>query len=224
MKFVVQENREEKALKIQAVLQDALRAPIKDLCILDIGIGNGEIAEFFARENKVCGVDVMDQRSDPKSLVEFHLVQEEQLPFENGSFDLVISNHAIEHMPNPRMHLSEIRRTLKNSGACYLATPNALFPWECHHKTWLVHYGGRLLYHRYLKWRKTYEEDLFLLTYFSLMKLTKSMFDIDEYTHRIIKEPHKYGFYVPALNRLPLPVLAGINFLSQTNVLILRPR
>ena len=221
MKFVVQENREEKAKKIEAVLQDATGGDVAGLRILDIGIGNGEIAEYFARRNQVDGVDVLDQRSHPRSSVRFSLVRDEELPLEDGSFDVVISNHVIEHTPNQEKHLKEIGRTLKRSGICYLATPNVLFPWECHHKTWLIHYGGSKCYHRYLKWRGIYEEPLYLLSHRSVKNLALNHFHVQEYTHRIIKEPARFGFYVPFLNRLPLALLACLNWASQTNVFVL---
>ena len=46
--YVIQSNRIEKANKIITILEESLRKPIKDLTILDIGTGNGEIANYIA--------------------------------------------------------------------------------------------------------------------------------------------------------------------------------
>ncbi len=44
------------------------------------------------------------------------------LPFPDRSFDAVIANHMLYHIPNPSTALREIRRVLKPGGACYAAT------------------------------------------------------------------------------------------------------
>jgi SAM-dependent methyltransferase len=47
-----------------------------------------------------------------------------RLPFDNGSFDLVVSIETIEHLENPHLFLREIARVLKPCGHVVLATPN----------------------------------------------------------------------------------------------------
>lgn len=220
-KFVVTERRKEKARKIDVVLQDFLKKQIKKKRILDIGIGNGEMAEYFVEDNSVYGVDVLDQRKNKKSKIKFKKIESEKLPFKDNFFDIVITNHVIEHVGNQILHLSEIKRVLKKEGVCYLATPNKLFPWECHHKKWFVHYFGEEKYHNYLKKRGIYEEDLHLLTYFETKKLLRKYFEFKEYTHLIIKNPSKFGFSVPFISHLPLSLLRRLDFLSQTNIFIL---
>jgi ubiquinone/menaquinone biosynthesis C-methylase UbiE len=48
----------------------------------------------------------------------------EDLPFENDDFDLVLLNDVIEHVVDPDIIMSEIRRIIKNEGLCLLSTPN----------------------------------------------------------------------------------------------------
>ena len=58
---------------------------------------------------------------------EFVQVDGTELPFEDGSFDVVLSNHVIEHVGEPSdqlHHLREVRRVLRPEGVCYLAVPN----------------------------------------------------------------------------------------------------
>lgn len=45
------------------------------------------------------------------------------LPFESGSFDLVIHSDTLEHVPNPFQGLRECRRLLRRGGACIFTVP-----------------------------------------------------------------------------------------------------
>jgi 2-polyprenyl-3-methyl-5-hydroxy-6-metoxy-1,4-benzoquinol methylase len=62
------------------------------------------------------------------------------LPFPDEYFDVVVSNHVIEHVSDQQLHLSEIARVLKPNGVVYLATPNRLWPWEVHYRVLVLHY------------------------------------------------------------------------------------
>ncbi len=46
-----------------------------------------------------------------------------ELPFGEGSFDVVISQEVLEHLPDPWAALAEVRRTLKPGGLLYLQVP-----------------------------------------------------------------------------------------------------
>jgi len=48
-----------------------------------------------------------------------------QLPFRAGAFDLIVSNHSLEHFPRLEVALSEIGRVLKPNGALYVSVPDA---------------------------------------------------------------------------------------------------
>ena len=125
---VVHLDRFKKARSINAVLTDHVGSAIKGQQVLDIGCGNGGIAEYFAEHNEVAGVDVADQRKTAEDCFEFHQVNDEKLPFDDDSFDIVISNHVIEHVGDQELHLTEIRRVLKPGGCAYFATPNKSSP------------------------------------------------------------------------------------------------
>lgn len=49
----------------------------------------------------------------------------QQLPFENGSFDVVLANHMLYHVPDLDTALGEIRRVLREEGCLIAATNSA---------------------------------------------------------------------------------------------------
>jgi 2-polyprenyl-3-methyl-5-hydroxy-6-metoxy-1,4-benzoquinol methylase len=98
--------------------------------VLEIGCGSGVISSTLAKMGdpglKVTGIDVTDSRIVTEGY-EFINVDGTSLPFESDSFDIVISNHVIEHVgghSDQMHHVHEILRVMKSSGITYLAVPN----------------------------------------------------------------------------------------------------
>lgn len=98
--------------------------------VLEIGCGSGVISSTLVQLGSpglhVQAVDVVDSRVT-KEGYGFHLVDGTQLPFETGSFDIVISNHVIEHVGDRNAqldHLGEISRVMNQGASTYLAVPN----------------------------------------------------------------------------------------------------
>jgi SAM-dependent methyltransferase len=117
-----------KASKIVAQLRAA--RSLEGTSVLDVGCGNGVIARELARavgpSGSVFGVDVVDQRTTFDGY-QFERVSGTILPFADSSFDIVVSNHCIEHVGDRRdqlHHLVEAQRVLRPGGICYLAVPN----------------------------------------------------------------------------------------------------
>jgi SAM-dependent methyltransferase len=120
-------SRRRKAEKIRAILAPEL--DVGGAAVLEVGVGSGVIAASFADvvgpTGEVWGTDVRDSR-----VVEgFRFVQTEgtSLPFADCSFDIVISNHVVEHVGDREdqlHHLRAIARVLRDGGVAYLATPN----------------------------------------------------------------------------------------------------
>jgi SAM-dependent methyltransferase len=122
------ESRKKKAEKIRSILEGerALRGSI----LLEVGVGSGAIAASLAGavepSGEVWGVDVRDSRLVTEGF-RFAIVENASLPFAERFFDVVVSNHVLEHVgPRPEQlaHLREIARVLKDDGVAYLATPN----------------------------------------------------------------------------------------------------
>jgi SAM-dependent methyltransferase len=131
-------SRSWKALKIERLL-DLDRRP-GTISLLEVGTGSGGIAHHFAEHPsgrfRVCAVDTVDNRllSDH---YEFSLVADANLPFPDASFDVVLSNHVIEHVGDAQeqlRHLGELRRVLRPGGIGYLAVPNRWMLVEPHYR------------------------------------------------------------------------------------------
>jgi SAM-dependent methyltransferase len=92
-------------------------------------IGFAELPNPFLKD--VIGVDVQKVWC-PKNYNKVYKVNlnKENLPFEDCSFDTVISGEIIEHVENPSHLLREINRVLKIKGKLIISTPHACFYWE----------------------------------------------------------------------------------------------
>ena len=59
-----------------------------------------------------------------KDYVRMQVLDATKLPFKDNTFDLIIFNHVIEHIPEYQKAVDELHRVLKKEGIMYLATPN----------------------------------------------------------------------------------------------------
>lgn len=131
-------SRNLKAMKIERLLALATRR--QPLRLLEIGTGSGGIAHWFATQAdmrcEVTAVDVRDNRLVRDGYT-FRLVQGVELPFNDASFDVVITNHVIEHVGDAgaqHRHLAEVHRVMASDGIGYLAVPNRWMLTEPHYK------------------------------------------------------------------------------------------
>ncbi|MHB8390204.1 MAG: class I SAM-dependent methyltransferase [Acidobacteriaceae bacterium] len=95
--------------------------------LLVVGCGSGAEAAILGHElgAQVIGID-LNPEFDPKAAAEVDLrvADATSLPFENEYFDFVYSYHALEHIPDFRRALREMRRVLTRDGGWYVGTPN----------------------------------------------------------------------------------------------------
>jgi ubiquinone/menaquinone biosynthesis C-methylase UbiE len=94
---------------------------------LDLGCGDGRLtAELRARS--VAGADVsrvaLERAERRLPGARFVLVEpDEPLPFDDGSFDLVLCAETLEHVRDVQLLLSEARRVLRQGGRLAVTTP-----------------------------------------------------------------------------------------------------
>ena len=53
-------------------------------------------------------------------------VEKEKLPFGDNCFDVILFTEVLEHLSNPLLSLSEIKRVVKLNGTVIISTPNAV--------------------------------------------------------------------------------------------------
>lgn len=134
--------------------------------LLEIGAGAGGISAYFANHPsgrfEVDAVDVVDNRQVVDGY-QFTIVQDAVLPFDDESFDLVISNHVIEHVGNDAeqaRHLSELRRVMRPQAIGYLAMPSRWMLVEPHYRLALLSWWPEAWRSSWLRlWRKGDEYD-----------------------------------------------------------------
>lgn len=129
-------SRRWKGMKIEQLL--GLDKSSELLKLLEIGAGSGGIANYFGTHPSgrftVDAVDVVDNRLVTDGFT-YRQVEDTSLPFADESFDVVITNHVIEHVgdrPAQLAHLSEVARVLRHGGLAYLAVPNRWMVIEPH--------------------------------------------------------------------------------------------
>jgi ubiquinone/menaquinone biosynthesis C-methylase UbiE len=119
---------------------------------LDVGCGLGEMALFVAaRGITTVGVDVSARAMEAAALaarrlglsetVEFRVGQLHELNLSESSFDVILCNQVLEHVPDDGAFLRRLRALLAPKGAAVITVPSAEDPT-----------------HRFRKWRRGKDE------------------------------------------------------------------
>ncbi|HVS85978.1 MAG TPA: class I SAM-dependent methyltransferase [Gaiellaceae bacterium] len=99
------------------------------LQVLDLGCRTGALTQYYAPGNAVTGVDVDSdalERARERLGIETHWADaEDALPFEDGSFDVVVMGEVLEHLADPAAAVANVRRVLRPGGRFVGSVPNA---------------------------------------------------------------------------------------------------
>ncbi|MBI2135138.1 class I SAM-dependent methyltransferase [Candidatus Woesearchaeota archaeon] len=206
-------SRKEKAALIIGILKNYKN--LKKCKILDIGTGSGVISsELGKASKKACSVDVADERIE-KSHYDFKKIRDENLPFKDNEFDVVVSNHVMAHTKNDEMHLKEINRVMKKDGIAYLSMLNRLWPLEPNFSLLFLSWLPNKIADSYVRISgkgKCY--NVHPLTYHKFTKKIKKYFVFDDLTSRIIS------------NKIwmPKPAYSLLKFFSPVWIMVLKKR
>jgi len=115
--------------------------------ILDLGCGEGYGTLLLSHHARsVVGIDVDESiinhaRQKYRGKVEILAYDGKKIPFEDETFDAVVSSQVIEHVEDVVQFLFEAKRVLKIGGALFVSTPNRVYrlkpgqkPWNIYHK------------------------------------------------------------------------------------------
>ncbi len=112
---------------------------VKKFCdnkkVLDVACGSWYWTKLLSHVAKsITGLDVSREtigfctQNITGRNISFVLGDWKKLPFEDKTFDTIVSFETIEHVKDYHWFLSEIKRVLKDDGVLFISTPN--FRWE----------------------------------------------------------------------------------------------
>lgn len=115
-------------LKVISIIQNFLKDK-KALKILDIGWWNAYILKYIINEEHekyLVDISEIAINNTKNTKIKSYLrdINIEKLPFEDNSFDFIISTEVIEHIFNYEHYLKEINRVLKINWNFLITTPN----------------------------------------------------------------------------------------------------
>ncbi len=101
--------------------------------ILELGCGPGTLWEenlvrippgweIILSDSSAGMLEKTRRRLEPLRAFQFKVIDAQSIPYEDGSFEAVIANHMLYHVPDLSAALSEIRRVLKPGGRFFAAT------------------------------------------------------------------------------------------------------
>lgn len=100
--------------------------------LLNLGCGTGLLSERFGRFGSVAGVDFSSEALEfcaQNRLGSLARADAAALPFRDQCFDACLAFDMVEHVPDDRQAVSEIRRVLKPGGSVLLTVPAFQWMW-----------------------------------------------------------------------------------------------
>ena len=125
---------------LSAVLKDYFGAA-RGLKVLDWGCGKGQITYLLAGHGfEVTSCDLVAEKNDSSFGQEVPIIEDkgitvvplrhpERLPFDDASFDCVVSFGVLEHVYSDQSSLRELRRTLKPGGVAFITLLPYFLSW-----------------------------------------------------------------------------------------------
>lgn len=106
-----------------------LLAPEMDGKLLDFGCGAKPYKSLFSNVTDYIGIDIENEGHDHKNEKIDVYYNGDVIPFDNDTFDSVLTTEVLEHVPDVDRCLKEIRRVLKPNGKLLITVP---FIWQEH--------------------------------------------------------------------------------------------
>jgi SAM-dependent methyltransferase len=103
--------------------------------LLDAGCGSGRTLDELAGYGRVSGIDLSPEAvaaARRRGHDDVHVARAEELPFADATFDVVTCLDVVEHTPDDRATLAELRRVTRPGGLLLVTVPayQALWSWH----------------------------------------------------------------------------------------------
>lgn len=93
--------------------------------VFDVGCGLGFLLGALDEKHEKFGLEVSQFASDyAKKYAQIYNSTIEDADLKENSFDVIISNHVIEHVDSPEIFLNKLKTILRKDGILILATPD----------------------------------------------------------------------------------------------------
>ena len=116
-------------LNVVHLLENTL-GTLENKRILDVGCGDGVLTYFLAKKGAItAGIDLSEiaiefAKSKLKKFnIDFKVGSAYTLPYNDNSFDAVVSSDVIEHLEDVNSYLLELKRVTKKGGGIIISTP-----------------------------------------------------------------------------------------------------
>ena len=130
-------------LRKRLALIERHAGPLVKRRVLDCGCGGGAyVRALVALGADAFGVEFDDRKLAGKAglgealAARLSLGDLEALAFPDASFDVALANEVLEHVPDDRGALAEVRRVLRPGGRLLVLSPTRLYPFETHGVFW----------------------------------------------------------------------------------------
>lgn len=193
----------------------------KNFSIFELGCGNGGQWEgrieklpigckLFLSDFSEGMIDIVKEKySSLNSNIFFQKIDIQDIPYEDESFDVVVANHMLYHVPDLDKALSEVRRVLKTGGRFYSATNgsggmslflhNAIKRFDPKTEAFLTRFsfnlqnGNEILYRHFSSVERfDYQDSLAVTETQDLIDWIKSTISITGYSNEIISKLYEY--------------------------------
>jgi ubiquinone/menaquinone biosynthesis C-methylase UbiE len=115
----------------------------KKSSVIEVGCGEGYGTNYLSHNvQHIVGLDINEDviqhasRKYRSSKCSFKFYDGVNIPYDDSTFDVVVSFQVIEHVQDDKNFLMEIQRVLKTGGTCLLTTPNRIHRVKSDKKPW----------------------------------------------------------------------------------------
>jgi len=158
----------------------------REVRILEVGCGGGQLLSNFAATHDIHGVDVSEKAVQEAILRGYKAqvcdIESETLPFGDNHFSLVVMNDVLEHITDTDQCLREIHRVLDSTGYFILGIPNISHP-----ASWFIQIFLDLPPIMSARYRSPHIRDFTL-------RLTKLALKVNGFKPELIKGTYLYPF------------------------------